>query len=249
MAGKDEDQLRLAVEMWREFPARSQVARPLVLVGPWLWGFEGFEDSASGDAFERGKLLVAAEAPQGELFAMADREVPPVPVATDPALRIDRAEQVRRYFWTDRGPRLLPAWELRLAGKERPIRVLDHSERQQAWSAATWLAARCMPGVWATVISGDGMTLRYTFEGAPPDRTEYPDCRVLETESAVALQPEEALLSGPASRPTGMYRLVEARLREPLGDRVLLTDRGLQVPVTSDGSDPWADRRPLDGLD
>jgi hypothetical protein len=122
------------------------------------------------------------------------------------------------------------------------VRVLDDEVRQQAWPHATWAAFDVRPGTWAAA-EGDGLRLRYRFEGS--SAAEYPNCQVLETAWAVALLPDETRLPAPTRRPTGMFHTVEARLVEPLGGRVLVSKRGAQVPVSFDGSDPWADHRPM----
>lgn len=235
-------ELHAAAEPWRDFPAHG-TSRPLVLVGPWLFGFSGFEDADSAEAFNTGRLLLAPDVPGGSLFATAGDE-PAVAVVTNPALRLVRSKRVTHYFWTDRGVRPLPAWACvtRGAGSVHfPAAVVSGD----AWRAATWLAPGCRWGVWATAASPDRLTLQYRFEGERDDWADYPRCQVLQTPSAVVVAPVRVQSAEPHSRPTGTFRTVDLRLDEPLGGRVLVNDRGRQVPVTNDGSDPWADHKPL----
>ena len=216
----------------------------MVLVGPWLRGFQGFADSASADAFDEGRLRVAPRGTEGWLFEM-DGGDDLAPVTTDPALRIVRAERGHRFFWTDRGAREMASWTLYLAGGTGPVEVPEAVVSGAAWPLATRLAIRCWSSTWATHASQDGITLRYHFAGDRTDWADYPSCRVLETSSAVALSPVRVPLPHPTSRPTGMFREVDVRLQAPVGGRVLVHEDGFQVPLTTDGSNPWDDRRPL----
>jgi hypothetical protein len=124
MSGDDQqrEQARRGLRAWAGFPADRE-PRPLVLLSPAVRSPSFGTDAGAKLAFVRGGVEAVPGFPAGILHAMRrhrqDAGPPLEPlVATTAAL-------VTAEFLTDRGPRQLPAWEVRAQGVPEPFWVLD----------------------------------------------------------------------------------------------------------------------------
>jgi hypothetical protein len=136
-------------------------------------------------------------------------------------------------FLTDRGPRQLPAWEVRAQGVPEPFLVLDPATSAQAWPRQ-WLDEQQVSwGQSTAVVGADGrtVTLRFIFGSGHAD---YPSAEVLQAGGAVAVVPAEVDTGPPGFRAMpARPREVTVVLTRSLGARVLLDGLGLPVMVLS----------------
>jgi hypothetical protein len=145
-------------------------------------------------------------------------------------------------YETDRGPRYLPAWDVRVEGIS-PIKVLDPAviASGQVWEPA---GRRRNENLRPTVTVGaDDRTLTMTYNGSGwYAASDQPPARTLEQGNAAALIFTEKLTLPENSKPgrrgfharvdVGRTRQVTAVLSSPLGDRVLLDATGRPFLVT-----------------
>jgi hypothetical protein len=137
-------------------------------------------------------------------------------------------------FRTDRGDRELSAWEVTVTHLDGPVTLLD-----PRIAAEAWFPSELDPGVGAEprssgTLHDDGRTLTLTFAGIPREYADYPSATVLESDTAVLLEPVSvSLISDTAARHAhAEIRQVTISLSRPLGARVLITPRGHPVPVS-----------------
>jgi hypothetical protein len=146
-----------------------------------------------------------------------------------------RGTRATAWFMTDRGQAELPVWQLELA--EGPCTVLDpdlpiwwpHTGEQ--WT----LAMRCT----SARIEPDDLTVHLNAPGG--DATEFIDVEIHETTSAVLAKPITRERAGPHTA-VGLHRKMTTVLPHPLGDRVLIDERGapyIVVPVGSSLRPRW----------
>ena len=168
-----------ALKLWSNFPAGSS-PRPLVLTGPTVSDpSTGFRTAGAKVAYVSGRFSVATRLPT---TSMTWRRTPLITAAqalTDlrgsehggppsSKLVITRVRLGRATFSTDRGKRVLPAWNFTFAGVRHSAGVLAVAPANR-WpkaapaSAYTDFTAKITPG---------GQTVTITFVGAA-----VKDCR------------------------------------------------------------------------
>jgi hypothetical protein len=232
VSGDDQhlEQARRGLRAWAEFPADRE-PRPLVLLSPAVRAPSFGTDARAKLAFVRGAVEAVPGFPAEILHAMRphrqDAGPPPDPLVLTTAT-LGTAE-----FVTDRGPRQLPAWEVRAQGVPEPFWVLDPGTSLQAWPRQGLDEQQVSWGHSTAVVGADGrtVTLRFIFGSGYAD---CPSAEVLEAGGAVAVVPAEADPGPPGFRAMpARPREVTAVLTRPLGPRVLLDGLGLPVMVLS----------------
>jgi hypothetical protein len=238
-----------ALAKWQAFPVTAD-PRPLILTnGEVIQPATGFLTAEGKLAYGTGNVELATPAPAapatsagysiisakdalGRLRATGANEP-----GTQP-LRIVAVSLVQAPFYTDRGPRTLPAWRFQLDQASDPVQVLaiDHKHLWRS-TAGTPTGMDHRAG-----LSGDGRSLTFTFSGGPagppPCGVDY-TADVVESRTAVVVTPRQVLPSGQtnssevACTSIGARRTVTVQLAASLCARVLLTAEGAPVPVTS----------------
>lgn len=226
-----------ALALWAGFPLDA-APRPLVLTGLPVRILGGFSSNAAKLAFHNGAIESDVEVPAEVLDALCPN--PRRQRAGGDVLRVTGAARTVAGFETDRGPRMLPAWELTLSEATAPVVVLEPEVAAGAWRPRGLRG----PGGGSrssALLGDDGRTIRLRFIGSPKQYAYYPDADVLESPAAAVIQPIRInrSVSG-AIAPYAQDREVVATLREPLGDRVLVEPPGWPVPVmaTKTGTAP-----------
>ncbi|HET6989124.1 MAG TPA: hypothetical protein VFI00_21030 [Kribbella sp.] len=233
-----------ALALWDRFPVDRQ-PRPIVLmsyaIGPGAIAM--VEDKAS--ILHQAAVVSDVELPPGLLESLQPDPAPHWHV--DP-VRVRSVRRVYPEFRTDRGHRPLPAYRIEFAGVA-PRRALDPKFKGSATrsmhaldpevEATTWWPADLdssyrggLRGCPAGVLIDGGRTVRLIVMGSPPEYTDVRVRAVLETQTAVMLVIQHTTYDWvEAVPPSGVGRLVTARLTEPLGARVLLQADGIPVGV------------------
>jgi hypothetical protein len=216
---------RRALAKWVDFPVGAE-QRPLVLTGPATLFRGGFPSDGAKLAFLDGAIEPAVEVPEDVLRSLAPRYVSgsgPLPGT----LHVVDASRDEAHFDTDRGPRLLPAWRVRIGEVAEPFFVLDPDIARDSWSGGVSL--------WSDMRAtsdDDGLELIVEFTGSPARYTDYPSALVLEAVTAVAIIPIPVELSSGYRTLDGQSRTVQARLAGPLGARVAVDPgSGCAIPV------------------
>ncbi len=239
-----------ALARWQSFPVSAD-PRPMVLIGGMVLDpTSGFTTDADKQAYLAGQFELGAALPTAPP-TVDGHTVIPAQAALDrlgenasgqqagTRLRIVKVKLTRAKFYTDRGPRLLPAWQFSLAGVADGVEVLAVAQ-SQVWPAAqlesTWLQEEAS-------VAADGRTLTYVFYASPggpsPCGVDYAG-RLAESRAAVVISVAEAPRASLSSGSTGqacpalaVKRTVTVRLAEPLGNRVLLNPRAAPVAVVT----------------
>src|SRR5579884_607395 len=222
------ERARRALEHWSDYPAHEDPRR-LVLTGGTVLVGAGFASNDAKQAFLAGEFAAAADVPDEVLRALARHHGK----LHGHALRITGAERVSATFDTDRGPRQLPAWRVRIDGVDGPVSVLDPEIARDA------AGPEGIDGITGTDmrarLGADERTMILEFLGSPPQYTDYPRAVVLESPAAVTVIPvPHELLEGDRLL-YGQQREVTARLRDPLGARVAVDYRS-GCPITVDAA-------------
>lgn len=235
MAADDprEAQARHGLEAWAAFPADRE-PRPVVLLDtiPAVRPSGLFPDEQKKLAFLHGAVDAVPGFPAPVLEALrgqpGDHEGPPL-VLADAVLGSARYE-------TDRGPLVLPTWEVHAQGVFHAIHVLDPavSGSGQVWEPP---GRKRIGGRRPTVILGaDGRTLTMSFTGGSHACSDNAPARTLESGNAIALLNTERLKPRQSGwgwyAGVGVRREVATVLDRPLGNRVLLDIKGAPVIVT-----------------
>lgn len=137
-------------------------------------------------------------------------------------------------YETDRGPRVLPTWEVHAQGVFHAIHVLDPAliSSGQVWEPP---GRKRIGGRRPEVTLGsDSKTLTMSFTGDSSASIEDGPARTVESGNAVALMNMEThrpRRAGPVAG-GGVRREVTAVLERPLGNRVLLDVKGAPVIVS-----------------
>jgi hypothetical protein len=221
---------RWALQRWASFPVDHR-PRPLVLTAP-LTRFEGgFRSGEAKLAFLRGDIEPAVPLPDEllDLLRRSERgpRAAPQKRRWKSPLLITQASPGQAKFTTDRGLRELPAW--RLGGPEvgGGFWALDPVVASGCWAPPEPAPPKPFDGLphraASAVIDGDGLTLHFTFTGAPPGDAEYPAAEVIETDQALVVLPTARNVGPPGWRTAiGCARAVITRLTRPLGERVVI---------------------------
>ena len=226
-----EAQVLRRLEAWAAFPA-DRDPRPLVLLDTIraIRPSGLFPDQETKMAFQHGTVEAVPGFPAPVLGALRGQ---PGNYAGPPLLLTDAVFGSFRYE-TDRGPRILPTWEVHAQGVFHAIEVLDPAviSSGQVWEPP---GRKRVSGARPTVILGaDGRTLTMSYTGSPPTDSDQDPARTLESGNAVALIFSEKTKLRPGGWHTlvGRTREVTATLPAPLANRVLLDSKGGPVVVT-----------------
>lgn len=234
MASDDpqEAQARRGLDAWAAFPADRE-PRPLVLLDtiPAVRPSGLFPDEQTKMAFMQGAVEAVPGFPTPVLEALRGQ---PGEYAGPPLLLADAVLGGFRYE-TDRGPRLLPTWEVHAQGVFHPIQVLDPAviSSGQVWEPP---GRKRISGQRPTAVLGaDGRTLTMSYTGSNWDAGSLQvPVRTLESGNAVALVFRERKKPRPSGwyADVGVRREVTVVLPSPLANRVLLDREGGPVIVT-----------------
>jgi hypothetical protein len=219
-----------ALATWAAFPA-SRFPRPLVLTGSDRVRVPstGFPDGEHKMAYLAGAIVARCEMPATVLGALSD-DAHPYP---GEPLVVSSAARAEAQFESDRGPVLLPAWNIAIDGVPGVFVVLDPEVAQRAWSAGRHPDAGYL-GYGAAFGDTRGVVFTLSFIGSPDVYTDYrPPLRVHSSPGAVVAGLPVAIdISGGGPRLAyAQRREITVKFSEPLGDRVLVNASGLPVPV------------------
>lgn len=217
-------------ELWSRFPTDAR-PRPVIFADrPVHLGEHGFADNDSKVAYLSGAITSEVDLPSGVLALLTNGRHRPA----QRGLRVVGVHAVTAPFRCDRGPRLLPAINLEITGMRETCTVLDPAI--EAWwpPRQDWnLAERC----GHAEIDPDGMTLHYWTGGG--QQTEFLGARFREFDTYViasAITRQRPYLPGQGDGLVLISKPVTGRLTAPLGDRVLLTERGYPCVITASGT-------------
>jgi hypothetical protein len=224
---RHEAQAREGLRAWAAFPAGRE-PRPVVLLGEAVRS-GAFPDGQKKLAFHHGAIEAVPGFPAPVLQALRGE---PKDWAGPPLL-VTAATLGSARFDTDRGPRHLPAWNVRAQDVTEPILVLDPAVSWMIWEPPGQEHGR-WPHTTAA-LEADGRTLTVRFIGSSGAYVDHTATRTLESGNAVALVYRERDKRGGSGwrAGVGVIQEVTALLARPLGSRVLLDMTGSPVMVTA----------------
>lgn len=234
----DDGQLKrelAALATWAEFPA-GRSPRPLVLTGhDWARvPSTGFPDVEHKEAHSAGAVIARCEIPSAVLGALRGQVRP---FQGDP-LVVSSATRADAEFESDRGPVLLPSWDIVIDEVSGAFVVLDPDVADRAWSARGSNDTG-FGGYDCAVGDLGGTTFVLSFIGSPEIYTDYhPPLRLHTSPGAIVAGlpvPAERSLVG-ARHTHAQRREITVELPGPLGDRVLVNSFGEPVPVLAEGA-------------
>jgi hypothetical protein len=219
---------RWAVGCWAGFPV-AQRPRPMVFVGPRAWVDGGFHSGSARLGLLHGLIESALPLP-GRIVAALGHQVlnETTPPSGAVPIVVTAAREAEAVFRTDRGPRMIPAWQLEADGVDGSIWVAD-PEPTPIWEPQR--PPRVPPPFSGSphrsisaALAADQRTLTVSFVGAPANRTTYSGGQIVESDTALAIVPFATSIGRLARWQTavGMQRQVTVRLDKPLGQRVLV---------------------------
>jgi len=243
-----------ATDLWRPFPVTAD-PRPIVMAGPSILepadaypsadaktafyngSFVLRADLPSGPDSENGFPLVSAESALHSLRASGASQGPAAPGTAQPPLEIVGVRLGEAEFGTDRGYRTLPAWLFQLGGMASPAAVL---------AVASPALYRPPVAGYSTVghVEAGGAAGSRTFvlhfvgaqSGTGPCSADYV-ADVVEAPWAVSVAVQKEPSAGPtgpvACYTVGYTRQLLVTLDQPLGNRVLVDDKGELLPVAT----------------
>ena len=205
-------------ELWSTYPVDDQ-PRPLVLVEePVRIADSGFVDGSAKFAWLCGAITADIPLPDDLIGLLpppkAESHVRPLTITSV------SADQAR--FWTDRGPRELPAYRLVVDGLHEPCLVLDPGV--PIW----WPPAdrrRLAGSAGRAELAPDEMTIHLPAHGGVLtefDRAEFSEHDAYVVGRAITHQRPH---NGPVIA-KGVSGIVEGRLSRPLGNRVMVDQAG-----------------------
>jgi hypothetical protein len=231
------EQARWAVRRWSEFPA-DRIPRPLVLPGPEIAITKGFRTGEAQDALREGWIEWATEVPAAVRATLQRSATEQRDGYASEPLKVTHAGAGEYEFGTDRGPLTLPAWWLHGPGLSGPIWVLDPSVDR--WEPAEGAAgpappapAQMHPLLAPVELGPDGSSIAFSWLGSAPHVETYRRAEAIETGTAVsvvAVRHDEGFRGWTTA--IGYPHRVTARLRAPLGGRVVVDLHGHAVAVT-----------------
>jgi hypothetical protein len=241
--------LQVALAAWSNFPATAP-RRPVVIVSGDKVNTpaQGFTDDASKEAFLNGSIAGLASLPTGPrssgrfglitlqqaltiLKAPSGRGSP-----ATVTLHVTRVAMGTDTFQTDRGYRLLPAWQFWMQGVQNPASVLALTPTE---TFTPPLSANRPQGVSSGTISRDDRTLLLIFAG-PPAGTGPCEANFVassaESASAVAVSLRAIMSSQSRSvvcAQVAIQRHLTIRLLTPLRNRVVVDASSLMAAAVT----------------
>lgn len=212
---------------WGSFPLLD-VPRPLIILESLVHiGPSGFgRDGQAKSAWLSGAIDVEIDLPDGVLNFLAPNQVS----YDGPRIVVTAIERTERTFWTDRGPRDLPAYRVTATGLVEPCVVLDPTV-QRWWPKIGEQHLAEQRGGHA-VIDEDDRTIHFPAVGGK--LTQFHRATFDEHPTYVvgrAITTRRAVPPGTAIRAIGVRKHVTGRLEDPLGERVLLNVQGVPLSV------------------
>jgi hypothetical protein len=233
-----ERRARWAVRRWAAFPISSS-PRPCVLVSGVVVS-RGFRDGAAKDACLTGRIEWRVNVPERvrkELDSTAENRTGR---GTGESLQITHAGTGHGEFATDRGRVSLPAWWIQGPKTLGPIWVLDPGvvRWRPADNAAGPPPPLAVPGAlrmpWPLELDPDRRSILIPWLGSHPIVETFPRAELVETPTAVAAVPTRKDMGYRGwVTAVGIRHDIQARLRDPLGNRVFVDLLGNPVPVLS----------------
>ena len=247
-----EQALPPALKAWAGFPIHAS-PRPIVLIGSRIDGPRAFATGEqkmafSGGAIRRPDYLPAGPATfDGYPIVSADRAYTlltsqgskPSGAAVATQLTITDTWLGKATFETDRGDQPMPAWMFTMTGADGPVAVLAVAPGAE-WFPAGLASDRAGEPYWAgAVVGSDHRTLTVGLIGAQSESGpcgERYEVKLTESSAAVmvTLIRHPDLTAARQSPPVvctlmGFLRHASARLKAPLGGRVLIDDLGYPI--------------------
>jgi len=237
-----------ALQLWADFPVTAS-PRPIVLTGPKVVApARGFATSEDKFAFMSGQFDVTVTLPT----ATTSRDGGTVISAADAITLLRRSGASNRpaptrlsitevrlgsaTFWTDRGQRSLPAWEVAFKGVSDPAAVLALPD-SEIWPPVMLLSDDGPVG--AVTVSPDGREITLSFAGSRPGCGFDYSVEVATSNTAVmlALRSVPVPAPEPSTQPScgldiGYRRTVQVHLDEPLGNRVIIDENGAPLSAS-----------------
>jgi hypothetical protein len=231
-----------ATEMWKDFPV-DEHQRPIVMAGESIVGPD-YPSGVPKEVSTAGSVEVATSLPDGTTNADGYPLITPQAAvaalrqqvqrpSSGPVLRIVGVELGAGDFTTDRGRQRLPGWQITLQGIADPVIVLAVASPAVFDSPMPYPSADRVAG-----LSSSSRTLTIEFvgahEGTGPCEEEY---TALVTQARWAVSVFVQALPKPA--PTGVVECdlvgyddhLTVRLDQPLGNRVLVDEKGQPMPL------------------
>jgi hypothetical protein len=210
---------------WSEFPLDVK-PRPLILLENRCRIEGGFASGRAKQAWSDGAIELGDAPTQLRPYFPAQRD----PDRLQQALFVTAVAPESAPFRCDRGPRQLPALRLTISDVRGSCVILD-PDVDVWWPAADEGGPR---PIGPATIDEDGMTLDIpAFGGALTEfhRAEFEEHRTYVVGRAItSTRPAPP---GTAITMNGIVRMVSGRLQDPLGNRVLVTDKGQPMCVES----------------
>lgn len=214
------------LQRWQDFPV-AQTPRPIVFLdSPVHLGDHGFIDNDAKTSWIAGAIETTVSLPDGLLNLITEgRPRKPAPRT----LTITSVRPHEETFRCDRGPRRLPAYQLKVSGLVQPCTVIDPTT--EFW----WPRSADDPGhrhVDKASIEQDDRTLNFPAFGGiltvfhRAEFAEYPTCVV-----GHAVTSEKDAAPGTVIPTVGIRAMVTGHLDAPLDGRVLLHESGEPVAV------------------
>lgn len=222
---------------WAAFPVRA-TPRPIILLDEWSRCPMELDWRIKRSFFE-GAVESRIALPHGVLSVLTKPRMPASGVAP---VQVTAIDAVSAPFKTDRGPRELPAFNVRVAGcTETCCTVLDPSVA--IWWKPASLSIRPTSGcqVERAQIEPDDLTLRLIVEDE--DRAEFLWADIAESATTVVASPVTRI--PPASTQLiSTRRTMTVTLAAPLGNRVLVDSHANPVRVVPAGAEPRPEQAP-----
>jgi hypothetical protein len=227
-----------ALAAWAAFPVTAS-PRSIILLDQWSRCPLRLDWRIKRSFFE-GAVESRIELPDGVLDVLTQ---PRMPVSGFAPVQVTACAAVSAPFRTDRGPRELPAFDVRVAGcSETCCTVLDPSVA--IWWKPADLSIRPTRGcrLERAQIEPDDLTLHLIVEDE--DRAEFLWVDVAESASTVVASPVTRIPPA-GTQLISTRRTMTVTLAAPLGNRALIDNHhGVPVRVVPAGAEPRPEQAP-----
>jgi len=220
------------LQRWQDFPI-AQTPRPIVFLDlPVHLGDHGFIDNDAKTSWMAGAIETTVSLPDGLLNLITEgRPRKPAPRT----LTITSVQPCEETFRCDRGPRRLPAYQIKVSGLQQPCTVIDPTIEFWWPRSADDQAYRHLD---KATIEHDDRTLNYPALGGiltlfhRAEFAEFATCVVGHAVTSEKDVPPGTVIAG-----VGIRAMVKGHLDAPLDGRVLLHESGEPVAVLPVGVD------------